>query len=174
MAVVTDALSVLVTVENLDEIYPGGLNGYIRDVPNSTFCSDGLLTRVGFMTPVDVQIFTERLMAAGLRFQAAEDSHVGIVDQITGATYYWEWFETTVISGGIRLARVTGDDQEWIATPDSWTPEESLDLAQGFVPESDLGRSVHAVGELEEDLELFYDENEGRFGFHGRAFGFDP
>ena len=52
----------------LESLYPGGVSGYAADCPNRTFCSDGVLTRVGFMTPDDVGAFLERLETRGLVF----------------------------------------------------------------------------------------------------------
>ena len=87
MAVLVEALSVIVRNATLESLYPGGVSGYAADCPNRTFCSDGVLTRVGFMTPDDVGAFLERLETRGLVFLhdgAAAD--IAVVDQHEGPT----------------------------------------------------------------------------------------
>ncbi len=61
MAVLIEGISVVVPVDVLEEKYPGGLDAYANDCPNQTFCCDGELTRVGFMTPVDVGLDKHKL-----------------------------------------------------------------------------------------------------------------
>jgi hypothetical protein len=174
MAVLTDAISVLVRVRDIEEVYPGGLEAYISDAPNQTYCSDGLLSRVGFMNPADVQIFTERLRAAGLRLDDSDASQVAIVDQMTGPTRNWTWVETTVFQRVIRVARLSGDDQDFFAAPDYWEPSYSLELAENFFPLEELGKTLHKAGFEEDGIDLYFDEIEGQIKFHGRAFGFPP
>jgi hypothetical protein len=68
MAVLVEAISVIVRRARLEAIYPGGWEGFVRDCPNRTLCADANLVRVGFMTPAGVQEWVERLTAAGLEF----------------------------------------------------------------------------------------------------------
>ena len=81
MGVLIEALSVIVPVAVLAERYHGGLQAYESNAPNGTFCTDGHLTRVEFMTPVDVKSHVEGLQCDGLKFH---DGHefvdVAIVD----------------------------------------------------------------------------------------------
>ena len=66
MAVFIQFINVLVPVSVLNEKYPDGLDGYIRDHGRGTFCCDGRLTRVGFMSPVDAEQFLIGLENQGL------------------------------------------------------------------------------------------------------------
>jgi hypothetical protein len=61
MAVLIEAISVAIRQETLEAKYPGGIEGFVRDVPNQTFCADSYLARVGFMTPVDVEGYIRQL-----------------------------------------------------------------------------------------------------------------
>jgi len=55
MAVLTECMNVAVKCDPTARLYPGGVDGLERDCPNKTFCSDGLLARIGFMSVVDAR-----------------------------------------------------------------------------------------------------------------------
>lgn len=48
MSVLCAAVSVIVPVDVLRAKYAGGPDAYARETPDGTYCSDGVLTRVGF------------------------------------------------------------------------------------------------------------------------------
>src|SRR3954466_182380 len=76
MAVIVEGYSVIVRNSTLAAKYRGGIEGYRRDCPNATFCSDAHLSRIGFMVHRDADVFVARLAAHGLmpyRKGAAED-----------------------------------------------------------------------------------------------------
>ena len=54
MAVLCEAISVVVRRDAIDKYFKGGWIKFVDDVPNSTMCTDGELVRVGFMTPNSV------------------------------------------------------------------------------------------------------------------------
>ena len=57
MAVLVEAISVVVRRDAIGARYPGGWRGFLSIVPNSTLCADDDLVRVGFMAPPDVEAF---------------------------------------------------------------------------------------------------------------------
>jgi len=61
MAVLVEAISVIVRRKAIDHSYPGGWDAFVAEVPNKTLCADDQLARVGFMTPQDVQNFIRAL-----------------------------------------------------------------------------------------------------------------
>src|SRR4051812_16040621 len=94
MAVLIEGASVLVRNATLAVKYPGGLEGYRDDCPNASFCADGHLSRVGFMSREDADAFVAGLAAKGLtpyRGGAAED--VAIVTQDAGLAWPCAWVE---------------------------------------------------------------------------------
>ena len=97
MAVLCEAFSVLVPVEVLLRVYPGGPSAYENDCPNSTFVSDGILTRVGFMNPHDVGHWIGLLEDKGAVFTRTNESgeeaavDIVVVDQIDGPTAPCDW-----------------------------------------------------------------------------------
>ena len=66
MAVLVEAISVIIPLTVLDVKDPGGRAHYERDCPNKTFCADEYLSRVGFMVPDDVRAFVHGLSEIGL------------------------------------------------------------------------------------------------------------
>ena len=68
MAVLVEAISVIVRRDAIDRRFSGGWREFLNAVPNNTFCADEDLARVGFMTPQDVEAFVRRLDCGGLTF----------------------------------------------------------------------------------------------------------
>jgi hypothetical protein len=65
MAVLVADFSVVIRNSAIEQGFPGGLLAFQNACPNKTLCSDGLLTRVGFMM-LDANFFLLRLIAQGL------------------------------------------------------------------------------------------------------------
>ena len=151
MAVLVEAISVIVRRDAIDRAVSGGWQGFISCVPNATLCTDGELVRVGFMGPQDVESFVDRLQNDGLVFLAeGACADIAIVDQQRGLTMPCEWlefarlpigqddghvaacwlFEGPRIAAGIHLP---GKSLKF-AVPDGWKYEGSLSERFAFVP----------------------------------------
>jgi hypothetical protein len=92
MAVLIEANSVVVRVDAIQRSYEHGLWDFRREVPNRTFCTDGVLARVSFMAPVDLVCFVNSLALRGLRHRHRHERRdVAIVDQerADGAACDW-------------------------------------------------------------------------------------
>ena len=57
MAILVEAISVVIKRSVIDQKFPGGWEAFVEDCPNRTLCADSALARVGFMTPVDVESY---------------------------------------------------------------------------------------------------------------------
>ena len=68
MAVLVEAISVVVRRVAIEERFHGGWREFEAAVPNGTLCADKELARVGFMTPPDVEAFVSHLEMSGLTF----------------------------------------------------------------------------------------------------------
>ena len=66
MAVLIEAISVVVRADELLKKFPGGWDAFKAIVPNQTLCADNEIVRVGFMVPQDVESFIKRLQRVGL------------------------------------------------------------------------------------------------------------
>ncbi len=81
MAVLVEAISVVVRRDSIDRTFDGGWTGFVSCVPNATLCTDSQLARVGFMDPGAVGKFVESLQAAGLVFvQSGKCTDLVVVD----------------------------------------------------------------------------------------------
>lgn len=132
MSVLCEAISVIVPVDVLEEYYPGGLKGYERSAPNATFCTDGLLTRVGMMNPQDVGYWIRHLESLGMTFVDESTGrpqavHMVVIDQITGPTCGCDWVFTDK-QDGARWAWLANHDRGPRAAPANWTPEQSAGM----------------------------------------------
>lgn len=125
MSVVCEAINVVVRVDKLNERFPGGLTGYVGTVPNLTFCSDGVLSRVAFMHPDDVRLW---LTTALVPHRLSLDPTTGlsdacvVVDQFKGPTMPCPWIEHAQHEGGYSYCWLAGSDPGEMATPAGWQP----------------------------------------------------
>lgn len=136
MAVLIEGISILVPNATLELKYEGGVDRYRRDAPNDSFCSDGLLTRVGFMTPAEVTEFVNALQARGLQFYLdGRFVDIAIVDQHHGSTSECEWLALARHPSGLAYGYLPGSDPSLlIAVPPNWSSHASLGADPGFVP----------------------------------------
>ncbi len=80
MAVLVEGLSVIARSNGISKHYEGGDKAFIAEVPTANFCFDGELTRIGFMHPEDVSLYTKLLSERGLDHISKTDFVV--VDQL--------------------------------------------------------------------------------------------
>ncbi|MDQ1247782.1 MAG: hypothetical protein QG597_2153 [Actinomycetota bacterium] len=164
MAVLCEAINVIVPVEVLDRRYPGGRAGYKADVPNATFCTDGVLTRVGFMTPIDTQEWAEWVQDLGVVLQAPDDTfaEMAVVEAPSGLTRPCHWLETGVVDG-VMSAWVAGAVRGELVAPQGWLPSGQW----GFIPDEELP-GVPMVSEG--GIDVLVDPQTGRPSYVGRPF----
>ena len=107
MAVLIEALSVIIRCDAIETRYLGGRETFLYAVPNQTLCADEQLARVGFMMPKDVKRYIERLEQAGLIFTRNNKSvDIVVFDQITGPSTACDWIEYADIPVGDEGATV--------------------------------------------------------------------
>jgi len=170
MSVLCEAISVLVPVEVLMRAFPGGPAAYERAVSNETFCSDGVLTRVGFMHPHDVGFWIERLEDVGLTcFRQKPDGtadaiDIVVVDQLNGPTSNCDWIETEVISG-TRAAWLSKYGKGDFATPAAWRTGQS-DHMEFHSNEEEVGMVIVRGESMDETI----DPESGATQFIARTF----
>ena len=133
MAVLVEAISVIVKASVIESKYPGGNEAFLADVPNQTLCTDGELARVGFMTPDDVGRFIDKLEANGLQHVInGEAADLVVADQQQGFTTPCSWAQVCrmAINDDMNLAVtacVMVDSKiELLACPEDWEYEGSL------------------------------------------------
>jgi hypothetical protein len=184
MAVLVEAISVVIRRDSIDRSFIGGWDAFVSCVPNATLCADTQLARVGFMDPKAVGQFVEELQAAGLAFlQSGKSVDIVVVDQQRGPTMPCEWiefaqipfgnggkvavcwlFEGTRLAAGIHLP---GKDFD-LATPKGWTFEGSISDRFSFVPNEDAGTRLRHL-RTENGIDVFLDTSTGREVFKPKS-----
>jgi hypothetical protein len=149
MAVLIEAISVVIRADALLAAYSGNWHHFVAEVPNRTMCADGELVRIGFMVPDAARQFVEQLENKGLRYQgphAAED--LVVVDQQRGALMRCDWIEFGHVALGgnarkrIATCRLRGSASLQVVCPDGWDFDQSLSSSFGFTPEKEAWRTL--------------------------------
>ena len=140
MAVLIEALNVIVRRALLEHRFPGGTAGFQELVPNQTFCSDEHLVRVGFMDPASVGEFVATLERYGLQlFDGSTFTDIAVVDQLRGPTAPTPWLTMGQVAQGPAFAYLTGTSFGALQTPEAWTLASSLSNEQDiFTPLQDV------------------------------------
>ena len=157
MAVLIEAISVVVRRDAIDKKMAGGWAHFKQVIPNMTFCHDDEVARVGFLDPSSVGEFIEQLNSYGLTY-LKDDVPIDmiVVDQQGGPAVKCDW---------IQFARVRFEDSKvamaWLwegsrgfgihmpatglkmATPPDWRFDGSLSKKFEFVPNTLTSKSKH-------------------------------
>lgn len=147
MAVLAEAISVIVKADSINRQFPGGWEAFMGWVRNRTLCADNEVARVGFMSPSDAKAFISELETLGLRY-LEHDKAIDIVvaDQQHGLQGACDWaqFGRVPWEGdmekqvpAVRLIRSTLQE---LVFPDGWSyegsiVERSLFIETGHIPE---------------------------------------
>ena len=128
MAVVIEVLSLVLRVDRVAQRFPGGWTAFesqVRDHPS--YCNDGELARLAFLTQEDVAALAGDLRGSGLQ---AED--MAVVDQDTGPVQPPEWLEfyhVDMATDGpkrpVPVVRLKGSTQTRTVFPKGWSWETS-------------------------------------------------
>lgn len=122
MSIVIHAISVVVPVETLDALWPGGEAGYRAAAPDRTYRCDGHLTGVAFPDPAQVRLWVEEALAPrGLvHVRGGRSVNVAVVDPEEGPLLPCDWitFRRMASWGEARLA---GAPEVPIAGPPGWS-----------------------------------------------------
>jgi hypothetical protein len=172
MAVLVEAISVIVRRVRIEESYPGGWDAFDADCPNKTLCADSDIARVGFMMPTDVETFTRKLERQGLVYvNDGKAIDVAVLDQHSGLCVPCDWLEFGHVQlKGNRVAacRAVGSMDNVMITPDGWKYEGSLSQTFGFVPTGQEERSLRFLRH-ERGVDVFLNLVTGEEVFVGRV-----
>ena len=167
MAVLVEAISVIVRRDAIAARFSGGWRQFLAIVPNGTLCFDKDLARVGFMSPPDVEAFVRHLEKGGLTFaRDGQAVDIAVVDQMRGPTMPAQWlefsrlsldgtenkvaacwlFEGPRIAAGIHIPA----NGVTLATPEGWTYDDSL--SANFIKFAE-------IEEMEEKLKFLRHKN---------------
>lgn len=182
MAVLVEAISVIVRRDAINELFPGGWERFVEIVPNNTLCFDDELARVGFMSPAGVKDFVGALESNGLRYITDGFAmEIAVVDQMTGPLCNVTWLEFAQLNlePGKRMSSCWLFDeprmgagihmkaqQMDIAVPPGWTYENSLSAKTKFVRNEDVDARLKFLRH-QDGLEVYEDLETGKELFVG-------
>ena len=180
MAVLIEAISVVVRRDAVVRSFRGGWEAFKGIVPNNTFCTDTGISRVGFMEPNAARNFIERLEFGGLTFvEDSEAKDLAVVDQQRGPTVDCRWLEFSRFSmgnSGYALACWMWDKPRKgygvhtsgkridLHTPPGWKYEGSLSQNFTFVPSEERNERLKFL-RREGNLDVFQDNQTGEILF---------
>ena len=180
MAVLIEAISVIVRRDAAVRSFRGGWEAFKGIVPNNTFCADKGISCVGFMEPNAARNFIERLEFGGLTFvEDGEAKDLVVVDQQKGPTVDCRWLEFSRFpmgSSGYALACWMWDKPRKgygvhtsgkaidLHTPLGWKYEGSLSQKFTFVPSEERNERLKFI-RREGNLDVFQDNQTGEILF---------
>jgi hypothetical protein len=175
MAVLVEAISVVVRADALLQAFHQDWAAFVRSVPNKTMCADGELVRVGFMVPADVEQYVTALGTRGLVYVdrgAAKD--LVVVDQLRGPACPCRWaeFGNIELDGDpqrrVAACRLKGSTSHTLMKPEGWQFEGSLSQTYGFVPTQQADRGLRFL-RSEDQLDVYFNELTGKEVYVGRT-----
>jgi len=188
MAVLVEAISVIVRRDAIDKRFQGGWREFENVVPNRSLCADDELARVGFMTPTDVEAFVRYLEKGGLTFvKNGQALDIAVVDQMRGPTMPADWlefahipfgetgnkvaacwlFEEPRITSGIHMSAKDFPEMP-LATPDGWTYDHSLSANFKFVGNGERSEKLKFLRH-EDGTDVYLDLSRGKEVYVGRS-----
>lgn len=184
MAVLVEAISVIVRRDAIERGFHGGWREFESAVPNSTLCSDDELVRVGFMTPPDAEAFVRYLENGGLTFaRNGQAVDITVVDQMRGPTMSTDWLEFTHLTLGDTRNKVAAcwlfegpriaagihmsSKSMTLATPEGWTYEDSLSANFKFAGNDEMDEKLEFLRH-ENGLDVYLDLSTGKEVYLGR------
>jgi len=140
MAVLVEAISVIVRRAAIEQRFAGGWQGFLHQVPNATLCYDDDFACVGFLSSMEVKAYASTLEAGGLVFHKdGQAVDLAVVDQLHGPTVPAPWLSSGTVESPkmkIRACWVPGQYPKEIKCPDSWKYEGSLSDKPEFVDDN--------------------------------------
>lgn len=175
MAVLIEAISVVIRADAVEDRYPGGWDAFALAAPNQTLCADGEVIRIGFMSPLDVEAFVNSLRQYNILYREhGKARDIAVVDQMRGPLTPCEWinFGQINLNGEpakqVAACKLAGSQLSKIVTPPGWAFENSLSASYGFVPAEHQHKSLKFTRH-ENGLDVYLNEVTGKEVFVGRA-----
>lgn len=150
MPVLAEAISVIIKDSAIRSKFVGGIDAFYDTIPNSTYCCDGKIHRLGFMTPDDNKQYVQLLERNGLTFIIdGQFIDIAVVDMLRGTTIECPWigfarkqffkgqtqwkkseefFSIVWLHDGMHGYGIPANQnfEVDIAFPDVWTPDRAI------------------------------------------------
>lgn len=179
MAVLVEALTVVIRREALEARFPGGAAGFKAQAPNRTFRMDAHFAAVGFMDPQDVRACNQWLAAMGLiqdnedesarDFVLAQQTHRNFTVPCDWAEIYLAYLDDDSDERTMVICKRPDENFPLsVETPEDWVWEDSLSRKIDFIPLHQIEQRLIPVGN---DLttDAFIDRETGELCYVGRT-----
>lgn len=190
MAVLAEALSVIIKDSSLRTKFIGGIKEFLKNIPNNTYCSDGELHRIGFMRPEDTEAYIRYLERNGLIYLLRNTCiDIVVVDMLKGSTMNCKWlgFARQKFFSGLKqyihaldkfsIVWLLGKDEMFgiplnlkkecnISVPSRWTPDKAI-YGNNFIPSERVKESLIEV-ENEKGVVKYLYRATGQFVYVGK------
>ncbi len=172
MAVLIEGLNVIVRCETASRLYPDGVQGMARDCPNNTFCTDGSLARIGFMSIADARRFIANLEGYGLTYSVnGECMDIALASAEEGVEWNCRWFGIDQHPKGYFFGWMAGKDPGDVAAP-SGHDLDDYERKIHYISNEDLKKYFEFLGE-ENGVREYLDRRNGQKLYIGRTTSLD-
>jgi hypothetical protein len=189
MAVLVEAISVIVRRDSIDRRFIGGWNAFLKIIPNATLCYEDELARVGFMEPGGVGDFINRLEQSGLVFlENRKAVDIVVCDQFEGPTTACDWIEfgKLPINGDNKVAAAWlfegrrimpglhfNSRSFGLAVPAGWRYEDSLSHNGQHISETEAIKNLEFL-RSENGVEVYWNKITNKEVYVGRKIDGAP
>ncbi|MEN8446309.1 MAG: hypothetical protein ABG776_15010 [Cyanobacteria bacterium J06555_13] len=168
MAILIEAISVVIRCESLVNAYQGGVEAFSAAVPNKSLCADGALAGVSFMTPNDAQVYAQHLESHGLKHKDEKGAvDFVVVDQLNGFCSHCDWaiFGKTDWNNDaqcpISVCTTQSAKKGSVVVPNGWKYETSLSANHKYIDGDSIPENLKLIRK-EKDADVFRDEETGK------------
>jgi len=93
MPIPLEFINLIIRKSNLESKYQGGLEQFIKDLPNQSFREDDELVRYRCMNGTDLEKFIELTLERGQEFREKETNDFVIINSYSGSSWDVNWLE---------------------------------------------------------------------------------
>lgn len=166
MAILIEALSLVIRVQAIDSKFQGGWDAFVGRFGGPYLCTDGELARLSATSGAEAMDLAAMLEGYGLVFRDGAGVHQDmiIVEQLRGPAADCDWLEWgSVIKHGFPLsvARMAGSFENEVATPPNWAFDFSPSDLHRRVEKHDLPKDARYVGH-NQGLHIYAEPNSPR------------
>ncbi len=169
MAVLIEAINLVIRADALERRYPGGIEALLENPPNPSICADRHLCRIGFIDAEELERFVDRLERCGLAV-LVENRFVdaAVVDQVQGLAGDCDWLDFAGAAGRPVYCWLRGADPGAVMVPEDWEYETSLSRRFGRTT-NDFSAATHRFLRTVDGVDIYEDSSTGEEVFFGRA-----
>ena len=93
MAIPIEFINLIIRKSTLETKYSGGLERFIKDIPNQSFREDEELVRFGCMNNSDLESFIDLTIERGLEYKEKDTDDFVVINTYSGLSWEVSWLE---------------------------------------------------------------------------------